>query len=72
MLIQDCNVSEVDMTLWQDSISNMSLWFRALMFITFIAVILLGGTLTAGLISFEINGGDPQKRGLANQVSAFK
>ena len=72
MTFEGYNITKIDMTLWVDPFENMSLWFRTVMFSIYLVCILLGAVLYCGFISFEMNGGDPQKRGLTNQVCLQK
>ncbi len=72
MEISDKNLSHVELT-WTDPYGYVydRPWLRFLMGLLVIVISGFGSVLVWGLVMFERFGGDPQKRGILNQVGVF-
>ncbi len=69
MLVQGFEITNVSLAYWNEHpFESLGLFVRVGGSLFLLLSNILGGILMAGIISFEINGSDPQKRGLFNQV----
>ncbi len=53
---------------WQDPYNDLGLWMKIVLGIYILFTWFVGTLLSAVIVLFEHYGGDPQKRGLLNQV----
>ncbi len=67
MIEEHLNITETDLA-WVDPYTFFGFWSKIAAVIVYILFQSYGSLLYVGIISFELNGGDPQKRGLINQV----
>ncbi len=67
MSVEKMEIAEIDLD-WVAPFTNWNIWEKLVYSALLLASFSYGVILFSGLICFEMNGGDPQKRGLANQL----
>ncbi len=70
--MQPFSYSKDTLEVWQDpyAIVYNNLWLKLILGVFVISITITGTLLVMGLISYEKFGGDPQKRGIFNQLIA--